>query len=247
MKVCKNCNRGYPDNTNVCPRCGNRNLIYYQGNPGSAAARPSNFKFGEFFKEYFRMPHDAKFHAGARGDYGSALILCGIMLFAYFLYFVCLQGGISIRYYSFFSAAITLLFPILFFITIAGFQYLNVLFYGLYSRSKMRSNKPIALPIFCYLSGCKLMPAMIMALASLFSLASPILGCVILAIAIQLDWVYGSFRAKLTYGIKPKTFLDSFVFVVTGIGCYAAALGINLLVIYIYVNASVHSAFSSLF
>lgn len=239
MKVCTNCNLGYSDQTAVCPRCGNPNLMYYpnQGVP----VKQSNFKFGEFFKTYFKSPIAAKTDAINRKDYGSTLLMNGLTLISYYIYAICLQGGLSIRYHAGFSAVLSLLYPILFFVVIFGFQYLDVFLYSLYANSrKCLVNNKTALPVYIHLASSRLFPIMLLFLASLFSLASPILGGIIVLAVISIS-VMSSVTSKIRYGLDPVTFADSLVFVIIGFFAFLFAVLIIILFLYLNVRLSINT------
>lgn len=239
MKVCTNCNLGYSDQAAVCPRCGNPNLMYYP-NQG-VSVKTSNFKFGEFFKTYFKSPISAKADAINRKDYGSALLMNGLTLISYYIYVICLQGGLSIRYHVGFSAVLSLLYPILFFAIIFGFQYLNVFLYSLYANSRKRLvNNKTALPVYIHLAGSRLFSVMLLFLASLFSLASPILGGIIVLAVISIS-IMSSVTGKIRYGMEPVTFADSLVFVIIGFFAFLFAVLLIVLFLYLYVRLRINA------
>lgn len=239
MKVCNNCNLGYSDQTAVCPRCGNPNLIYYP-NQG-VSVKPSNFKFREFFLTYFKSPNSAKADAINRRDYGSALLMNGLTLISYYIYAICLQGGLSIRYHAGFSAVLSLLYPILFFAIIFGFQYLDVFLYSLYANSRKHLvNNKTALPVYIHLAGSRLFSVMLLFLASLFSLASPILGGIIVLAVISIS-IMSSVTGKIRYGMEPVTFADSLVFVIISFFAFLFAVLLIILFLYLYVRLSINA------
>ncbi len=69
MRVCKNCNAGYQDNVNVCPRCGNRNLVYRPDNQQQQA--PNYYQGGPVYGGKPYSPKD-KTTAGLLGIFLGA-------------------------------------------------------------------------------------------------------------------------------------------------------------------------------
>ncbi len=264
MKICTNCNLGYQDDVNVCPKCGNNNLVYRpdqqvapqpqaapqpapQAAPVYAAPKPSNFKFVDFFKEYFKSPLQARQNAIARKDIGTALIWAGITFVLYFVFALCFQGGLMIRYdWPKILVSFSLLMPIMVFIFAFGFQFLNIFLYGLYSKKRVANQGNLPLAIIITMGSNRLFSSMVFFVACLFSIFSPILGGVLIAVVVGID-IYTSVMAKLNFGVKPQTFVDSVMFALTGIGSFVLAYGFTALFAYLCARMAVSSMISSFF
>ena len=128
MKVCMNCKRGYDDSMSYCPLCGNQNLVYY---PSTQAmpVKKSNFQFGKFFKDYFKSPKKAKMETIQRNDFGTALLMNGIVLVLSYLIVLSIEGG-----YGHFGVGTSLLLAPLVCLFVFGFKFLDIFLYGLYVR-----------------------------------------------------------------------------------------------------------------
>jgi hypothetical protein len=242
MKVCTKCNLGYQDNVSVCSRCGNRNLIYYNNNGVPVnTTKNNNIKFGELFKGYFKSPLQAKQASIACKDYGSSLIWNAITLFSYFLFAICIQGGIAIRYSGSISAVLTLVYPIIMFIIIFGFQFLDVFLYAIFTKNRRNDTVSPALGTYIFISSSRILPVMILAFVSLISLASPIAGGILLVLSVISLSIYTSVSAKINVGATPVTFLESFLFALTGIVSFIFAVAFVALFVYIFVRTSISS------
>ena len=201
--------------------------------------KPSTFKFGELFTTYFKSPVTAKTAAINRKDYGSALLMNGLTLVSYYIYAICLQGGLSIRYHFEFSAVLSLLYPLLFFAIILGFQFLDVFIYSVYSNSRKRLvNNKTAFPIYINISTSRIFSIMLLFFASLMSLASPILGAIIVLSVISIS-IMSSAISKIRYGMEPTSFGDEVIYVLTGFFSFLLATLLLILFIYLYVRLSV--------
>ena len=238
---------GYPDNVYSCPNCGNTNLFTVNGNIPSAAPRQSNFYFGQFFKMFFRKPNEAKSILAQKKDYGSAFLIGGMELFAWLMFAIFLQVGMGVRYHLKFDAVAAFLYPFVFFIIIFGFQYLNVMVYYYYSKKRVQPQPAVPGSIFIFLASSRLIAAMVILFAGLVSIGSPILGSLIASITMVILLVYAGIQAKLEYGVKPESFLDSFMFILLGVGFYIVGYLIVILLIYASVNNMVERSIYSFF
>lgn len=218
MKVCTRCNSAYPDNVNNCIRCGNQNLVYYQNNnaatnPAAVRQGPKSFAFGKFFVDYFKSPTKAKNDMINRKDFGSALILNGITLFVYFILTLCTEGGMIETV----TPLVALLLPITLFIIVFGFQYLDILLYSLYSRSRSgKRDMKVGFSSYIYAStNNRLIFFFSSIIIAIFALALNGTGISLIAIVLIVDYLSIA-DAKLKLGIKPTTLLDNFMFALTG-------------------------------
>ena len=202
MKVCMNCKRGYDDSMSYCPLCGNQNLVYY---PSTQAmpVKKSNFQFGKFFKDYFKSPKKAKMETIQRNDFGTALLMNGIVLVLSYLIVLSIEGGY-------------------------GFKFLDIFLYGLYVRKGQQAAETAKYSYYmCSLTNR--IPFMFSALfVMLFSLLLYGAGLVILVIVLLVD-VVGVIEAKLNYGRMPSTFMDSFMLSLTSVVAIVFAVGLSAL------------------
>ena len=257
MKICSNCHLSYPDQYVVCPHCGNSEVAYYP-NPntntnispnmqGAVQPKPRTFFFGDFFKMYFRSPVKARSFLLSCKDFGSYLLLNGITLFVIFLYTICIQGGMAIRYGMSFSAVITLVCPILFYIIMLGFQYLDVFLYSLYIKGTKRKNMPNpAFNAYIRCSTGSIFPVMILLLSSLFGLVSPIMGSIFIPVIVAIG-ISASADGKTECGAKPETLLDYFMYILMGVVTFGIAALLIALFVFICVSTGVSSALFDFF
>lgn len=247
MKYCQRCNVVYNDNVNLCQRCGNNRLVYYQnGQNNIQLQKHSNLKLGEFIKAYFKSPDVARDLLINAKDYGSALIMNGISFVATFLFVLCFQGGLVIRYQSKFNAAILFIVPIFCFLFILGFEYLGIFLYSLASKSQNKYSINKAGACYISLSASQFLPCCIMAVASLFSLISPIMGTIIVCVVPIME-LYNSIHLKSIIGNKPSNFLNSFLFILFGILTLVAIYGFILILVMIFANMGIQSTMNSLY
>lgn len=244
MKVCKHCKISYLDQYSICPRCGN-SLQYYPDNvPGSipmVQAKQKTFFFAEFIKEYFKSPVAARNILNTHKDFGSCLLMNGITLVVIFIYFICLQLGLTIQYDTGFSAVITIVCPILFYALSLGFQYLDIFIYSIYIKG-VKHKKMINPAITAYTRCCSscVFSVMILLLASLFAIISPVLGALLLPSVIGIG-ICTSAEGKIECGDRPTTLLDHFMFVLTGVVAFGFVSFIVFLFIYICVRSNLSS------
>lgn len=249
MKVCTQCRISFNDGYMACPKCGNANLQYYAENGPMLVGQPVAPKkifFGEFFKAYFKSPEYAKTILVQHRDYGSGLILNGITVALYFFFSICIQLGMTIRYHVSFSALLSFVYPLLFFVIIFGYQFLNVFLYALYKTHSTLPASQIALTSYIHCSASWIFPAMILALASFLSLISPGLGMLLLLIPLAIILGAGAV-GKVVCGAKPSSLLDSFMFVLTGFVSYLLTYLSMALFLYIYAQMAVESMLFDIF
>lgn len=244
MRVCSNCNAGYPDDYAVCPRCGNTNLVYVQGN---GLNRSSNLYIGQFLKHFFHAPSEAKSILAQKKDYGSACIVAGAELFAYLLFAIFFNVGMGVRYDMEFNGLTAFLYPFVFFIIIFGFQYLNVLLYYCYSKRRLAYQRAVPGSILINLASSRVFPVMIVLFASLVSIGSPIMGISLASVTAVITLIYTGIMTKLEYGVKPKSLLDSFMFILLGAGFYILGAVFILLLVKAGVESMVMNSFARYF
>jgi len=167
-----------------------------------------------------------------RKDYGTAFIVDGIALFIYFLFGIFFEVGLTIRYHARFDAVIAFVYPLVFFIIVFGLQYVNVLLYYVYSKRRVQPKPQVPGSIFIYLSTGRLFSSMIIAFAALVSIGSPILGTIIASVTLVCLLVYTGIQSKLEFGVKPESFLDSFMFILMGVGFYILGFLLVMLLLY---------------
>lgn len=253
MKVCPNCHNSFEDYFIACPKCGNPNLQYYpntsfnkqvgyvpSGYNSVVQVKPKTFFFGDFFKEYFKSPSNARKILIEHKDFGSALLLNAISIVVTFLFIVCLQGGAAINYGMSFSVVLTVVYPILFFIIVFGFQFLDVFLYGLYSKAKNPIQINTALSSYIACSTSHLIPSMIILLASLMSIIHPAIGLALMPTPLAILLCSNAVN-KVEYGAKPRTFMDSFMYVLMGLLAYSLTVAIISLFVYVLVRTGVSS------
>lgn len=249
MKVCTHCRISFNDRYIACPKCGNTNLQYYAENgsviSGQAVVSKKIF-LGEFFKTYFKSPEYAKTILVQHRNFSSGLILNGITVALYFFFAICIQLGMTIRYHLSFSALLSLVYPLLFFVIIFGYQFLNIFLYALYKKHRNLPAAQIALTSYIHCSASWIFPGMFLALASLFSLLSPVLGMLFLLIPLAIILGAGAV-GKMVCGEKPVSLLDSFMFVLTGFCSYLLSYLSIALFLYIYAQMAVESMLSDFF
>ena len=253
MKICSNCHFNYPEQYVVCPRCGSSSAYNNNGTggsvypPGVVVQKPKTFFFGEFLKMYFKSPLQSRSFLLSHKDFGSCLLLNGITLFVIFIYIICIQGGMAIRYGMGFSALITLLCPILFYIIMLGFQFLDVFLYALYIKGTRRKRIPNpAFNSYIRCSTSSIFSIMILLLSSFFGLASPIMGSLLLPVVISIG-SFASMDGKVECGAKPETLLDYFMFILTGVLAFGIAALLIALFVYIAVSSGISSALFNYF
>lgn len=246
MKVCNKCNCAYPDNVNFCSRCGNQNLVYYpDNNPNPVyAQKPKSFAFGKYFVDYFKSPTKARNDMIRRKDFGSALILNGITLFIYFILTICTEGGLMGRV----TPMVILLLPFCLFVTIFGFQFLDILFYGLYSRSRVgKKDMKIAFTSYIYAStNNRIIFFFSSIIIAIFALALNGGGIALVSLVLLVDFMAVA-DAKIKVGIAPTTLLDHFMFVLTGTLSILFTLGMSTLFIVLLAASDASSFISSIF
>lgn len=93
------------------------------------ACKKSNFQFGKFFKDYFKSPKKAKMETIQRNDFGTALLMNGIVLVLSYLIVLSIEGG-----YGHFGVGTSLLLAPLVCLFVFGFKFLDIFLYGLYVR-----------------------------------------------------------------------------------------------------------------